>query len=430
MIQKIRRKLVWGYTLAIVTILILSSLASLLALNYFIKRAMQNSLVMEIESEIAESKEPLRKWLQNPDLEPDIIYLSSHELAFTVIECWISPTGELVMAESPRDMFEMLMKLIHEWGYPNMALGEIEFFDESGKEWFFIVMADDVYDDDGTHLGKVIVGNNMTPLMLISRQYLISALIIAIIISITSFLLGNYFAAKAVKPIEIAMQKQRDFVAHASHELRTPLSVMLASIDMLSPYDKDGEKVTDIRDEIINMRNLVNSLLTLARSDNDKNELFCTDFNLCDMAHGVVRGLQHVAASKNIKIVCRFEAEPVIRADETKLRQLLNILFDNAIKYSGDNMVVMLYITQKHTNAIISIKDYGSGIAPKDLPHIFERFYRADKARSRTGSADGFGLGLSIAQLIVKSHEGDIKVESALDQGSIFTVTLPLKRLP
>lgn len=426
MIQKTRRKLVWGYTLAIIAILALSFLAGIIALNYFIQRAMINSLIPELEGELVESKPVLHDWVHNVERTPSVTHFDSYELAFTVMEYWFSPEGELVMAEGSEDVSDMLMERIKVWNHPNRDVHELKFYDDQGKAWEFIVISDEVYDDNGMLLGRVIVGTNMTPLTRITEQYMRAALVMVIIVSLLAFIIGNYFAAKAVKPIEAAMQKQRNFVSDASHELRTPLSVMLASVDMLTPVADDAVTVSDVRAEIMNMRNLVNSLLILARSDNAEDSLAFSDFDLCAVAQNETRRLQYLADAKNIKIVYGCPVALLMHGDETKIRQLLNILLDNAIKYSGANMVVMLDISQKHNNAVISVQDYGMGIAAHDLANIFERFYRTDKARSRSVAQGGFGLGLSIARLIADVHKGEIKVVSTPGKGSTFTVTLPL----
>ena len=427
MIRKTRRKLVWGYTLAIIAILIISTLVGIFALNRFTNMAMERSLLPELEAEMVESRPVLRDWHDGVERTPRITHFDSHELAFTVMEYWFSTERELVMAEGSQDVSDLLMERIQYWNRPNLEIEELKIYDDDGKEWEFIVIADDVYDDDGTYLGKVIVGTNMTPLTRINRQYMQAAAVIIIVISVLAFFVGNYFAAKAIEPIAVTMQKQRNFVADASHELRTPLSVMLASVDMLEPSEANRQIVDDMRAEIMNMRSLINSLLSLARSDSNKDELDFCDFDLSEIAQSVARNMQHLANTKNIKLVNKIQPGIILYADEIRIRQLLNILLDNAIKYSADNMVVLFDIRRHHHHIDISVQDYGAGIAQDDLANIFERFYRADKARSR--GQGGFGLGLSIARLIVEKHGGEIKVESEPGRGSVFTVTLPLKLL-
>lgn len=424
MIRKIRRKLVGRYTLAIIAILVISSLAGFFALNYFTNRAMEKSLIPELEAEAAESRPTLRAWLDGVDRTPNEALFDSHELAFSVIEYWFSTAGETVMVEGPRDISDLLLEQLQHWEHPNLEIKELTLYDAGGEKLTFIIVANDVFDDDGTYLGKVIVGTNMTPLARINSQYLQAAVVIIIVVSILAFIIGNYFAAKAIEPIAVTMQKQRNFVADASHELRTPLSVMLASVDLLTPLESNRQMVDDIRSEVINMSSLVNSLLSLARSDNDKDELDFGNFDLSKVAQNVVSGLQHLANAKNIKLVHKFEPGIILYGDAVKIRQLFNILLDNAVKYSFANMVVLFNIRRRHSQVIITVQDYGAGIAREDLANIFERFYRADKARSRAQSS--FGLGLSIARQIAERHGGEIKVESELGRGSVFTVTIPL----
>lgn len=425
MIRKIRRKLVWSYTLAIIAILLISSLAGGLALNYFTNLALENTLIPELESEVEESRPFLRAWLDDVDRKPRMIYFDYHEMAFIVMEYWFSTEGEVVMIEGSQKISALLLKHLQQWDHPNMEIGELKFFDTSGKMLTFILIADNVFDVDGTYLGKVIVGINITPLVHINRRYIQASIIIIIVVSMLAFLIGNYFAAKAIEPIDVTMQKQRNFVADASHELRTPLSVMLASVDLLTPLESNRQITDDIRSEIINMRNLVNSLLLLARSESDKDESDFSHFDLSKVAQNMVSSLQHLANAKNIKLVHDFEPGIILYGDAIKIRQLFNILLDNAIKYSLDNMAVLFNIKRRHSQVIITVQDYGVGIAKEDLINIFERFYRADKARSRAQSS--FGLGLSIARQIAERHGGEIKVESELGRGSVFTVSIPLE---
>lgn len=428
MIKRMHRRLVWGYTLAIILIMVFSTLAGMAALNYLTNTAMERSLYPELEAEIVEALPVLREWRDNPAVrQSSITHFEAYELAFTVMEYWFDAEQNLVMAEGILDVSRMLMDEILEWDHPDDEIIFMDTYDEpTGKEWHFIVMSNNVYDDDGSLLGKVIVGTNMTPLMIINRQYSWSAMVIIVMVSVLAFIVGNYFAGKAIKPIAVTMEKQKNFVADASHELRTPLAVLLASVDLLKTDVENQNIAAGMKDEILHMRRLVDSLLVLARSDNDKNEQIFAHFDLSDTAETAMRNMQTLAQTKNIRLESCMESGVLYYGDELKIRQLVNILLDNAIKYSPDNTVVQIGLTRKHGYVEISFKDHGVGIPPKDLQNIFERFYRIDKARSR--AQGGFGLGLAIAKLIVTAHKGEISVSSTVGQGSTFRVSLPLAK--
>jgi signal transduction histidine kinase len=244
-----------------------------------------------------------------------------------------------------------------------------------------------------------------------------------VVVSLLAFFAGNYFAAKAILPVEDAMEKQRLFVADASHELRTPLSILLSSVDMLNGKNDIQILTQSMKEEILNMRDLTNSLLDLARSDGEDAKRAA--FDLSDVSRAAVSAMRAVADKNNIEIVLSVENGIRAYGDEMKIRQLIGILTDNAIKYSPENSAVRLDVTANRGIAKIVVADQGKGIPEEHLEHIFDRFYRVDKARSR--ETGGYGLGLSIARNIAALHEGEIRVESAEGKGSTFTVLLPLK---
>jgi signal transduction histidine kinase len=178
-----------------------------------------------------------------------------------------------------------------------------------------------------------------------------------------------------------------------------------------------------MKEEILNMRDLTNSLLDLARSDGE--DVKRAAFDLSDVSRAAVSAMRAVAEKNNIEIALSVENGILAYGDEMKIRQLIGILTDNAIKYSPENSVVRLDVTANHGIAKIVVTDQGKGIPEEHLEHIFDRFFRVDKARSR--QTGGYGLGLSIARNIAASHGGEIQVKSAECKGSTFTVLLPLK---
>jgi len=226
--------------------------------------------------------------------------------------------------------------------------------------------------------------------------------------------------------LETLFRAQQRFVADASHELRSPLTAIRGNVDLLQrgaaadPAARD-EALTAICDETTRMSRLVTDLLTLAQADAGvpmTRETVELDALLLD----VYRQTRDRAPGVSVRL--GHEDQALAQGDPDRLRQLFLNLADNAVKYTPAGGTVTLSLWREGQWVRVTVKDTGVGIAPEDQPHVFERFYRADKARSR--AAGGTGLGLAIARWIVQAHGGRIEVESTLGQGSTFTVWLPL----
>jgi signal transduction histidine kinase len=235
-------------------------------------------------------------------------------------------------------------------------------------------------------------------------------------------------AGRAIIPMREAYDKQKQFAADASHELRTPLAVVMASADLLLA-DKSiqnpilREVIEDLKSEVKKMSKLVSDLLTVARSDNNALKIKIQKIDLGDLLEQNVRMMTPLAEKKKIKLLGENFRKTIIHGDEQKIKQLILILVDNAIKYTPEGgKVVVALESVEDDRVIFSVQDSGIGIAPEDQEKIFERFYRVDKARSR--EMGGNGLGLSIATEILRIHEGKISVKSALGAGTKFTVEL------
>ncbi len=222
--------------------------------------------------------------------------------------------------------------------------------------------------------------------------------------------------------LEALFQAQRRFIADVGHELRTPLTVIKGNAQWMRRIGKlDWEALDSIEEEADRLSRLVDDLLLLERAEAGKLPLRWEIVDLGAVATDVLREMQVVAREK---IDLKADIQPVIVCgDPDRLKQVLLNLVGNAIKYTPKGGTVWLEVQQKGQQAVIKVRDTGPGIPPEDLPHIFERFYRADKARSR---GKGFGLGLSIAYWIVKHHSGHIEVVSQPGEGTTFTITLPV----
>jgi len=240
--------------------------------------------------------------------------------------------------------------------------------------------------------------------------------------------LGGYFlAGRALRPIREALERQRAFVADASHELRTPLALIRASAELMrrhpeEPIAAQQQAVNDILAESDRLSRLVGQLLLLARADAGRLALSLQPLDLAELARDVVRQLGPQAQERGLELACVVKGPVRLRGDEARLREVLLILLDNALKFTPAGGRVTVQVEEAAGRARLAVADTGWGIPDRHLPHIFERFYRADSARSQDGGA---GLGLAIAKSIVEAHEGRIWADSQQGLGSTFYVELP-----
>lgn len=254
-----------------------------------------------------------------------------------------------------------------------------------------------------------------------------------ILILILSSAGAYFFARKTLKPIEEMVDAQNRFTADASHELKTPLTAMRSEIEVNLRDEKltglDAKKLlTSNLEEIGKLESLSNALLKLAKYDSDHKH----DFKEVALSEIITEAYERViklAEKKSIVINCHPELDSgslktKVLGDKPSLVELFVILLDNAIKYSPEKTKVSIDISEDKKQAQIKIIDQGIGIKATDLPHIFNRFYRADQSRCKE-KCDGYGLGLSIAKRIVDLHSGEISATSTPDHGSEFTVKLP-----
>ena len=231
--------------------------------------------------------------------------------------------------------------------------------------------------------------------------------------------------------LEASFEQQRRFMADASHELRTPVAILRGETEVtLSQTDRTPgeyrETLGILRDESQRLAQLIEDLFTLTRADAGQYPLTLHDAYLDEIASEALVRARSLALAKNLTLTSAVEPDLPIRADEPLLGRMLLNLLDNAIKYSPAGSTVHLACSRQGDHYLVSVTDNGPGI-PADLqPRIFERFFRADKARARTeGDTGGAGLGLSIARWIVEAHHGRLELTRSDASGSTFTATLP-----
>ena len=227
--------------------------------------------------------------------------------------------------------------------------------------------------------------------------------------------------------IERSYNSQKQFVSDASHELRTPIAVIRGYTDMLRRWGKDDPEVLDegiaaISQEAESMKELVESLLFLARHDKKTLMMEVSEFDTAELLLEVQKE-ETMVHGENRFAIERLDSVR-LKADRNMIKQVLRILCDNAAKYSPDDTTVTLSCTQEADGYCnLSVRDRGEGISQEDLPKVFDRFYRSDKARK--ADTGGHGLGLSIARIIVVAHNGKIRVRSKQNEGTVFSVLLP-----
>jgi two-component system sensor histidine kinase CiaH len=264
-----------------------------------------------------------------------------------------------------------------------------------------------------------------------SRGNLIIILVfINIVILIISGAAGYFLAGKTLKPIKGMIDDQNRFIGDASHELRTPLTALRSEIevnlrDRFLTLPEAKKLLQSNLEETIHLQTLSDNLIKLT-STNKLTMLTLLPISIKTVVEEAIKKVTPLAKNKQVKIESSL-IDITIDGDNATLVELFVTLLDNAIKYSPENAVVKV-TTSKTTNSVnVLISDSGIGISKKDLPHIFDRFYRADESRTKS-EIGGFGLGLSIAKHIAEAHNGNIHVTSVVQKGSTFKVHLPIKR--
>jgi signal transduction histidine kinase len=220
----------------------------------------------------------------------------------------------------------------------------------------------------------------------------------------------------------------RQFSADASHELRTPLTIVRGEIELALRSTKSPDEyrfvLESTLEEILRLTSIIDNLLMLAKADKGLYRPEFSEVNLGSLIEELFEDSEVLASRKNIRISLDIGTPITIVGDRLRLRQLFLNLIDNAIKYTPEGGNVALAVERHNGAAVFRISDSGIGIPEEDLPKVFDRFYRVDKARSR--EMGGTGLGLSIAKWIAELHRGTIDVQSELHRGSVFTVKLPM----
>ncbi len=230
-----------------------------------------------------------------------------------------------------------------------------------------------------------------------------------------------------VKRLDKSFRQMRKFNADAAHELRTPLAILQGETEIALRSSSLPEEIRLVLssnlEELDRLARIVNDLLTLSEAESGIQVLIKEPVDLKGLVEDLVDQMRLLASDRNLRIEMRSVPELWIDADKLWIRRAIVNLLHNAIKYSKDGGKIKISASMENSTVKLGIRDYGIGILPQDLPHIFDRLYRADPARSR--DSGGVGLGLALVKWIIEAHNGSIRVESVVEQGSVFEIFLP-----
>ena len=423
-----RRKLTLLYSIVMIIFLVVLIFAMHKTMEWSITSEQAREL-MDTASNVAEAQEYFN---QHPEivLDDTIAYKSTNDRLFFYV---FDNEGRLL--NFARASFRIEPFILDTIAQEKVEPGGVTVFSKPGSETTrkarIMLTAQQVRDDEGNATQTVYVGKDVTAMYNGMEKATYALAFLGAIALVIATIVGHVLSGKAMIPLRQAYEKQRQFAADASHELRTPLAVVMASAELLqndpsikSPFLR--QVIDDVRDEVKKMTKLVSDLLVVARSDNKALKLKPQKFNLSALIEQTARLMQPLAEQKKIDLQAENLPKVEIQADEQKIRQLVLILVDNAVKYTPDGgRVSVRYESTEKGRVRFSVSDTGIGIAKEDQAKVFDRFYRVDKARSR--EMGGNGLGLAIAQEIVHLHKGRIWIQSELGQGTTFFVELRTK---
>ena len=299
----------------------------------------------------------------------------------------------------------------------------------SGERYRYLAAVAPVLDGD-KRVGTLYMFKNMEFYYEAAYKTLFWLLCMALVLYMAACYFGYWLAGRNIRPISEMYARQKQFTADASHEMRTPLAVMKLAVQGLRE-DEDSrlgefakESVEMLDSEADRLSRLTENLMTLARSDEDNLPLYTEQVDMTGLCHKVAAQLALLAEQKQIVLKQELQADLSVQGDELALSRLLIILLDNALKYSAAKTTVTLRGARVKEHLVIEVRDEGCGISDEDKTRVFDRFYRVDKARSR--SQGGLGLGLSLAWAIVHQHGGSIEAFDNKPQGTVMYVQLPL----
>jgi signal transduction histidine kinase len=281
--------------------------------------------------------------------------------------------------------------------------------------------------EHGTYLGTVVSAYSLRAVFGVMNTLLLVDLRIALFSIVVILLLTFFLSRRSLLPIRLALHRQRNFVNDAAHELRTPLTVLRGTLELAKQSEDKSELIQAVNEgleEVDYIARLVGDLSILARLESGSFNVVNQELNISEVVVNAVDTLRPFAEDRQIELTCEgSEQVLMVLGDRIRLRQLMFILLENAIKYSRERGRVIISIERARNHVYLRVTDFGIGIAPSDVPHVFDRFYRSSDAEQFVA---GSGIGLAIAAWIVETHHGKIDVRSQLGLETTFTVLLPI----
>ncbi|WP_017691630.1 HAMP domain-containing sensor histidine kinase [Paenibacillus sp. PAMC 26794] len=288
-----------------------------------------------------------------------------------------------------------------------------------GTDWAYVV------DSSGT--GHMIVFIDVTAQQGILTNLIYTFVVVGLIMLIVIYFLSRYFANRSIAPVREAFEKQKQFIGDASHELKTPLAIISTNTDVLLANQEDtianqAKWLHYIKSETERMTGLTNDLLYLTQMDDSRSTMIHAKFNMSDAVESIILPMEAVIFEKNISLDYNIEPNLTVHGNSEQIKQVILILLDNAVKYSGPKGSVNVTLQKQNNDVMLAVSNTGDGIAPEHLDRIFDRFYRTDSSRARKHG--GHGLGLAIARSIVDQHKGELYARSVVGEGATFYVQL------
>ncbi|WP_339311374.1 HAMP domain-containing sensor histidine kinase [Paenibacillus sp. FSL k6-2145] len=288
-----------------------------------------------------------------------------------------------------------------------------------GTDWAYVV------DPSGD--GHMIVFIDVTAQQGILTNLIYTFAVVGLIMLIVIYFLSRYFANRSIAPVREAFEKQKQFIGDASHELKTPLAIINTNADVLLANQEDtianqAKWLHYIKSETERMTGLTNDLLYLTQMDDSRSTMIHAKFNMSDAVESIILPMEAVIFEKNISLDYNIEPNLTVHGNSEQIKQVILILLDNAVKYSGPKGAVNVTLQKQNNDVMLAVSNTGEGIAPEHLDRIFDRFYRTDSSRARKHG--GHGLGLAIARSIVDQHKGELYARSVVGEGATFYVRL------
>lgn len=297
-------------------------------------------------------------------------------------------------------------------------VGKIDLDD---NRWAYLVQPND--------RGYFIVYLDVTAQQTILKNLVYTFLAVGLAMLVLIYFTSRYFANRSIAPVQEAFNRQKQFIADASHELRTPLAVIHTNADVLlgnadETIGAQAKWLHRIKSETERMKTLTSDLLYLTEMDDARADVIRAEFSLSEATESVLLTMEAVVYERALSLDYEIEPGLSVRGNAEQLKQVVMILLDNAVKYANAGGSISLSLKRRHHDALLTVANTGEGIAPEHLGRIFDRFYRADKSRSRKNG--GYGLGLAIAKSIVEQHRGRLTAKSVVGETTSFTAQLPL----